>query len=908
MSRILAGGLAFGLIGTAGLVAGMSGCPEGVSEAACLHAEIGPPVPVPGLEETDFTEAELLAKHGPLKATNPDHSRSVATVQEAQALLGKSFTAVGGAMRTVSGSLDGRIVYLMAGHGWSYDSPGVWYTQRPRLLEMIEDMGNHDQAAIMAEYLLNAGATVVPLRPIGHQRHEVVIDNDDAQVTFAGTWINSTATNFYGSTGDVPYRYANTVVGAPTATATYNASSLIPVEGFYPVYVWTRAGSDRINQEYIIGHSGGTVSRRINHRRVGGGWIYVGTFHFAPGGQAYVQITNARESGDPGTYTFADAVRFGNGMGDSRVEGEASGHPREEENGRYWLAESRGIGSGLALSDSVSSPPRLARYMNREAEGANTERIYFSFHSNAGSGTSRGADGLFNSDASGGYTTNPANANSQTTPNGTILAQYAGTKTNVNMRSITTAAGNPFEHVWGRLGTGTNLYGSGGSNINAFGEISVTNLGTEMAATIIEVAFHDNQLDAELLRDPKVRDAIARANLHAIVDFFNTVASGPTTYLPEPPERPRVITNASGQATLHWTAPVAGGTLGAGGDAPTGYVVYVSENGRGFAVHQTIAGGAVTSLDVTSAVPAGQTRYFRVAATNAGGESFPSRVVALHRQAAKSKALIVDGFDRFERRLNHRQTEAAYLGSPTAGGGTFDRVIPRFNNSFDYVVELGSALAAAGVTFDSCHNSAVAAGQVALTGYSHVFYILGRESTADVTFSAAEQTAIEAFVAAGGNLFASGTEIGWDLGRTAASAANKAFLQNTLRIAPFTTNNPQDDALTFTVQGSAGGIFAGIGPFTFSDGSDPNGKYRGAFPDVLNPSGANTTSDLTYVGGTGGSAAVVYDGSTQNRGKVVVFGFPFEIVNSATTRNQLMAATVTFFEATTNAVDCWRIY
>jgi N-acetylmuramoyl-L-alanine amidase len=59
-----------------------------------------------------------------------------------------------------------------------------------------------------------------------------------------------------------------------------------------------------------------------------------------------------------------------------------------------------------------------------------------------------------------------------------------------------------FEYNWTTDTTNTD------SHID-FGEI---NLGTnaEMDATIIEVAYHDNLQDNALLRDPKVRDQIAR--------------------------------------------------------------------------------------------------------------------------------------------------------------------------------------------------------------------------------------------------------------------------------------------------------------------------------------------------------------------------------------------------------------
>ena len=48
----------------------------------------------------------------------------------------------------------------------------------------------------------------------------------------------------------------------------------------------------------------------------------------------------------------------------------------------------------------------------------------------------------------------------------------------------------------------------------AYGEINNNLIHNEFDATIVEVAFHDNTIDALLLRDPKARNWIARSVLH----------------------------------------------------------------------------------------------------------------------------------------------------------------------------------------------------------------------------------------------------------------------------------------------------------------------------------------------------------------------------------------------------------
>ena len=149
-----------------------------------------------------------------------------------------------------SGALSGRIVFTSGGHGWTADT-GSWYLQRGVLLEMNEDYGNVDQMNFFADYCFNAGAAVVPMRPLGNQTNEVVLDNDAPGVTFAGAWSDSTSTIFYGSPGDVPYRFASLAV-TETATATYTPN--FPATGFYPAYTWVRHGSDRDNGHAGTGH------------------------------------------------------------------------------------------------------------------------------------------------------------------------------------------------------------------------------------------------------------------------------------------------------------------------------------------------------------------------------------------------------------------------------------------------------------------------------------------------------------------------------------------------------------------------------------------------------------------------------------------------------------------------------
>jgi hypothetical protein len=138
------------------------------------------------------------------------------------------------------------------------------------------------------------------------------------------------------------------------------------------------------------------------------------------------------------------------------------------------------------------------------------------------------------------------------------------------------------------------------------------------------------------------------------------------------------------------------------------------------------------------------------------------------------RVLIVSGFDRIDRLQNLRYPYAH------TGDGLVDRVFPRYNNSFDYTVQMASAIHAGApdVLVNSTSNEAVISGAVILDNYDAVMWILGEESTATDTFHATEQAKVAAYLAQGGKLFVSGSEIGFDLD---AQGAGAAFFNNTLK-------------------------------------------------------------------------------------------------------------------------------
>lgn len=756
------------------------------------------------------------------------------------------------------GALTGRIVYTSAGHGWIRNS-GNWGLQRPVLYEMNEDYGTLDQLNMFAQYAFNAGATVVPFRPIGYQNNEVIVDNVDPEVIWSGSWNNSSNSTYYGNAGEVPYRWAS-LSSTETATATYVPN--IPETGFYPVYTWALHGNDRTSQLYRIRHTGGESEVRIPHHMVGSGWVYLGRYYFEAGSNpetGAVVVSNLQPSPALGSVAIADAIRFGNGMSNH-----GSGYPKEEEASLYWVLNSLGENQSYS-GGNVAAPPRWAREMNREGNSPLYKSIYLGFHTNASGGSSRGTIGLHNDNWSG-----------TSTPNQRRWAEIVAGEINDQMLALSPS----LETNWHDRGT------TWSHTSYPFGEINNNTIHSEFDATIVEVAYHDNLSDARLLRDVKARDWSSRASYRAVVKYMNEFDGGPLDFLPGPPQNIRAVAEASGDVTISWNLPAQS----VGTDNPSSYVVYQSTDGYGFGEPILVSGATTTSVTIED-LPADEEVYFRVAARNAGGESFPSETVGIRISSdpETERVLFVNNYDRVDRLINIRQTpQANNYRAPGHDNntGSMDRVIPRSVNSFDYVVQHGQAIGAAGVAFDSCRDTAVTGDQIELNDYDVVIWASGQNSLSDGTFRSGAQSRVTAYLENGGAFFASGSDIAYDLDRPSGpSTADRDFLNNSLKVSYATA-----DSQTYTVAPVAGTLFAGLSGAAFDSG--PGNIYPVRSPDVVTAAGAGAQSSLTYNGGSG-SSAVQYDGSAGG-GKVVFMAFPFETIVDASLREQYMANVLTF--------------
>jgi spore germination protein YaaH len=303
------------------------------------------------------------------------------------------------------------------------------------------------------------------------------------------------------------------------------------------------------------------------------------------------------------------------------------------------------------------------------------------------------------------------------------------------------------------------------------------------------------------------------------------------------PNRLRVENTGDGSLRVTW-----GRSLGA-----TGYKVYRSSDGVNFGDYLETSDTTVVVSDLNLR----RVYYFKVSATTAKGET-PAGEVLAGRTSGSPQVLVVNGYDR-----------------------------PKSTNTRDFIIQHAASLDAAGVAFDACSNEAVERGQVRLTDYVMVDWILGEESTQDESFNYSEQDSVTTFLAAGGYLFVSGAEIGWDLDYK-GHAIDQSFYNEHLR-----ADYVADDAGVYAVSGVSGTIFENLSGIAFDDGS--HGTYDVRYPDCLNAAGGSTI-DLTY-DGTSYNAGVEYDGSY----KLVNLGFPFETVYPQASRDSLMSRMLDFF-------------
>ena len=764
--------------------------------------------------------------------TRPIQTKPALSSVEGAPVPGESGTPPSAPNRVQAGGLAGKSVYLSAGHGWYFHPDLGWKTQRGAYNGIIEDHNNAESVnQYLIAYLRQAGADVFPARDPAMVQAELIVDNGAGYSESGGLFLSGIYTRSYGGS----YRFVLSVASG-TATAASTWSAPVSVSGWYPVYAWYVSAVTNVpDARYRITHAGGSSDVIINQRTHGYTWRYLGTFYFRAGSTATVTLSNA--SSVVGMAVVADAIRLGGGIGNIDRGAGPSQKPRWEEASRYWTMQ---LGAPASVYDSRpgelwcdSTAPDACddinarpRYADWENIGTGDDAVFVSWHSNGGGGNARGTVSyVYNNDPNPPY-------NEWLRVPGALELQSA-----VHNRVIQAI----------RAGWDPTWYDFGKWQGN-LGEVRETR---SVPAMLIEMAFHDNITDAAQLREPRFAQLLARAVYQGIVNYYSQKDGVTARYLPEPPERLMVRNVGNRALSVSWQAP-ATFAFGTSTDPAQSYRVYLSSDGFAWDNGRVVSGTSVT----LNGFAWGQVVYARVTAVNAGGESFPTPVLAA-RVGTAPRVLIVHGFDSLDASMRLLEGAATRM------------ILDRMNRG-NYIVQHAAVITE---PFDSAVRQAVNADAITLAGYRLVDWYAGAQSTGDGVLTAAERQALRQFVAGAGRvLLVSGSNVAAHLG-----SADAAFLAEVLG-----ATYVGDGSASYQASAVSPGLFSGLAALGIDDGTQ--GAYNAWSNDVVQPA-TGASSVLSY--GSGGVAGV---SKPHASGALSVYlAFPLETVYSSPARQSVMA-------------------
>lgn len=233
------------------------------------------------------------------------------------------------------------------------------------------------------------------------------------------------------------------------------------------------------------------------------------------------------------------------------------------------------------------------------------------------------------------------------------------------------------------------------------------------------------------------------------------------------------------------------------------------------------------------------------------------------------KALIVDGFDRF------------------GGSGSWSLPTHSFNTTyFGALTMYGNSIVS------SAANEAVEEGIIDLNDYQYVIWFVGDESTNYRTFNTIEQSKLASYLENGGNLFVSGSEIGWDLDRNHSNSepSDTLFYRHYLKAKHIYDGNGTMNRAV----GVEGTNFEGA---TINFGQ----SYPEDFPDDIDPiNGAETVLNYTVMRNAtefrkAGIAFTGNFGESENIGRMIYCSFGAESTGSFASMLSLITKVMDYF-------------
>ena len=806
--------------------------------------------------------------------------------------------------------LQNRHISLWASHGRFFDiKEGRWRFQRPILFGTTEDLFTQ---TIVIPYLIpmleQAGAVVFTPRERDWQKAEIIVDNDVPRQFYVESngsykWQTTGQRGFAWHDGvyhdnENPFE-AGTARMVKTTSSVSHATEAIyqpyfSKAGRYAVYVSYQTTDESIDDAlYTVWHRGEKTNFHVNQQMGGSTWVYLGTFDFDEGYNAFNRVTVSNHSHQGGVVT-TDAVRFGGGMGNIEREGAVSGLPRALEGARYsaqWAGMPYSIYSTKEGTNDYGDDINVRSLMTNLLGGGSCYmptkegrkvpfELSLAIHSDAG--YAKDGEGLIGSLSicTTGFNDGKLNAG---------ISRMASRDLADALLSNEVLDLKYKYGQWNRREIFDRNY-------------SETRL-PEVPSAILETMSHQNFPDMRYGQDPNFRFTLARSIYKTILRYINDMHGRPFIVAPLAPNHFRVTFKDKNKVRLQWDAvddpqePTS---------KPTGYVVYTAIGDADFD-----NGTYIQDTKYDLQIDPDQLYHFKVAAVNRGGQSFPTEVLsAYYTPKAKKTILVVNGFHRlsspsivntFDKQGFDLDEDPGITYGPTYGWGgrqtNFDRSLMGkekdglgyggeeltgmliAGNDFNYVKTHAEAIASTKeYNIVSCSSEALETNKLTPSNYAALDMILGLERHDGHSLvpykglSYSMQYVLQAYTSLGGAVLISGAYLTSDM----SADSEKQFLSKVLKC--------QFDGVSNT----PANMLNGLGTSMFYYNTLNEEHYAATKTDILQPVSPAFVA-MQYADGN--TAAVAYKG---NDYRVFAMGVPFECIQTKQKQSAIMRGILSF--------------
>lgn len=838
--------------------------------------------------------------------------------------------------------MQGRHIAMWQSHGMYYKiEEQQWKWQRPSIFQTTEDLFTQSFVVpFLVPMLENAGANVLLPRERDWHDVEIIIDNDPGEtlsgrihgrVEAPGKWKKAAggfadAKAVYTGT-DNPFEmgshlHTNAIKKGNESPVSWIGT--IPQSDEYAVYVSYSANPKNTSDaRYTVHTAGGPVELSVN-QRMGGGWVYLGTFGLEGGEHPVVSLSNLSKT--EGT-VIADAVKIGGGMGNiarshkDSLSSVTSGMPRFAEGARYfmqWSGVPEDIWSQNEFDDDyrddLMSRGSWVQYLsggswaNPSAKKGLKVPVDFSFawHTDAGVTPDSEIIGTL-----GIYT---LRADRKTTlPNGRSRATSRELT-----EQILSQLSNDLGRQWDSLWTIRDIWNKSYSESRTTG----------VPAVLLELLSHQNFEDMKFGLDPMFRFCASRAVYKAMLKYMSMHYGCQYVVQPLPvcAFSARLLRNPAdgryGSVLLRWQERKDSLESTA---TPDRFIVQTRLQGKGWDIGTEIRPELQHGYySIEMPVKEGELVSYRVIAANDGGHSFPSEIlsVGVPQGGNAAKVTVVNAFNRisapkwFDDPMqagfdNKNDSGVPYIrdwsfvgdqfeynrsieykgGEEIAFGSCYEDYanVVIAGNTFDYPALHGKAIMDSGYAFDSCSSQAFELDYDLPQDSYALDIICGKEckvQTATRTpvrggiYTTDFKKAISHVTSQGKSILISGAYIAKEA--VDDGQDTEKFVQDVLGFSLRREHGSRSGRIS-TINGSSGTLDFPITPNPYS--------YCVESPDALTAYKLGSNIYMKY-NDSGMAAAVQVDFGSY---KVAAFGFPIEIVSSIKGRDLLISESLRFF-------------